>query len=136
VKAGDAVVTVDPLTHRERAVTVHALTVHSVKNYAITRSVLVSAVAGGDREVVLSSRVLEATPNRPMGDGKTAGELKVGDRVWCVDGSGCRAFTVWDKTEAAGGEQRKDSWYQEKGVTSRQKSGIATPCKNRYWSSN
>ena len=106
VKSGDRVVTVDPGTHRERVVTVKALTVHAVKNYAITRLVLVSAVEKGSREVQLSSRVLEATPNHPMGNGKTAGELAVGDRVWCADGEGFRVFTVWDKTERADGMQR------------------------------
>jgi len=105
VKAGDAVVTVDPLTRRERVVTVRELTVHPVKNYEITRLVLVSAVDQGDRDVVLSSRVLEATPNHPMGNGKTVGELKVGDRVWCADGKAYREFMVWDKTEGAGGAQ-------------------------------
>ncbi|HVS96504.1 MAG TPA: Hint domain-containing protein [Puia sp.] len=106
VRPGDAVVTVDPLTHRERVVRVKALTVHAVKNYAITRLVLVSAVEKKDRVVRLSSRVLEATPNHPMGNGRTAGELKIGDRVWCAGSDGYRPFTVWDKTETAGGPQR------------------------------
>ena len=99
VKAGDAVVTVDPTTHAVRAVVVKELTKHAAKNYAITRLLLVNAV--GEREVVLATRVLEATPNHPMGNGKTAGELQVGDKVWCAGG----LFTVWDKTEGAGGVQ-------------------------------
>jgi hypothetical protein len=105
VKSGDRVVTVDVATHREKVVTVKELTVHAVKNYAITRLVLVSAVEKGEREVALSSRVLEATPNHPMGGGKTAGGLVVGDRVWCADGAGFREYKVWDKTEGAGGAQ-------------------------------
>jgi hypothetical protein len=105
VRTGDRVLTVDPDTHRERVVTVKELTVHAVKNYAITRLVLVSTVEKGDREVELSSRVLEATPNHPMAGGKTAGELVIGDKVWCSDGKGYRVFTVWDKSEAAGGLQ-------------------------------
>jgi hypothetical protein len=110
VKAGDEVMTVDPATHAEKTVVVRELTVHAVKNYAITRLTLLSAVKKGDREVQLSSRVLEATPNHPMmtatGE-KKAGELKEGDKVLCPDGKTDRyaEFTVWDKTEAAGGMQ-------------------------------
>lgn len=118
VKAGDAVVTVDPATHRAKAVTVKALTVHAAKNYALTRLVLLSAEERGSRsvtspgakldshDVLLSSKVLEATPNHPMGGGKTAGELAVGDKVLCADGNGYKTFIVWDKTEAAGGVQQ------------------------------
>ena len=102
VKAGDAVVTMDPATGREKAVVVKELTVHAAKNYAITRLVLVAEKVKGDREVVLSSRVLEATPNHPMVGGKRAGELKVGDEVLCEGG----VFTVWEKTEGAGGVQK------------------------------
>jgi len=102
VKAGDAVVTMDPATGKEKTVLVKELTIHDAKNYAITRLVLVAARVSGDREVVLSSRVLEATPNHPMAGGKKAGELKVGDEVLCDGG----VFTVWDKTEGAGGTQK------------------------------
>ena len=49
--------------------------------------------------------MLEATPNHPMGNGITAGQLRVGDKVLCADGAGWRWFTVWDKTEGAGGTQ-------------------------------
>jgi len=109
VKPGDEVVTVDPVTHREQAVTVRELTVHAVKNYAITRLVLLSALGSGSHDLVLSSRLLEATPNHPMmtaGGARKAGELVAGDKVLCPDGKGGYAeFTVWDKTEAAGGMQ-------------------------------
>jgi hypothetical protein len=105
VRAGDAVVTVDPVTHGAQTVVVKALTVHAAKNYALTRLTLLSAVESGDRDVVLSSRMLEATPNHPMGDGRTAGSLKVGDRILCAEGAGYRTFVVWDKSEGAGGTQ-------------------------------
>ena len=105
VKAGDAVVTVDPVTRTARTVVVRELTVHAAKNYAITRLTLLSVLETGDREVVLSTRELEATPNHPMGGGVTAGQLKIGDRVLCTDGSDYRWFMVWDKTEGAGGTQ-------------------------------
>jgi hypothetical protein len=81
---------------------VKELTVHEAKNYAITRLVLVAAREKGDRDIMLSSRVLEATPNHPMAGGKKVGELKVGDAVLCDGG----IFIVWDKTEGAGGMQR------------------------------
>jgi hypothetical protein len=90
------------VTRREKAVVVRALTVHETKNYAITRLVLIAVRESGVRDIVLSSRVLEATPNHPMPGGKTAGEMRIGDRVLCDDGE----YTVWDKTEGAGGMQR------------------------------
>ena len=105
VRAGDAVVTVDPATHQAQTVVVRELTVHAAKNYAITRLTLLSAEERGAHDVVLSSRVLEATPNHPMGNGKTAGELRVGDKVLCADGGGYKAFVVWGRDEAAGGMQ-------------------------------
>jgi hypothetical protein len=94
----------------EKIVKVGALTVHAAKNYAITRLTLLSAVKKGEREVLLSSRVLKATPNHPMvtvAGEKKAGELKEGDKVFCPDGKTGRytEFTVWDKTETAGGMQ-------------------------------
>jgi hypothetical protein len=122
VRPGDAVVTVDPVTQARRAVVVRELTVHAVKNYAITRLTLVSAIrdgshregdpegGNGDREVLLSSRVLEATPNHPMmtsAGEKKAGELVTGDKVVCLDEGTGRylEYQVWDKTETAGGMQ-------------------------------
>lgn len=110
VRAGDVILTVDPLTQVRRSVVVKELTVHGVKNYAITRLTLVSVVLCGERDVVLSSRVLEATPNHPMvtpAGEKKAAELSEGDRVFCLDGRTGRyvQYVVWDKTEKAGGMQ-------------------------------
>jgi len=105
VRAGDEVVTVDPVSHQVQTVVVKELTVHAAKNYAITRLTLLSADERDVHEVFLSSRVLEATPNHPMGNGLTAGQLKAGDRILCAEGAGYRWYTVWDKTEAAGGMQ-------------------------------
>jgi len=110
VKAGDRVVTVDPATHQSTTVTVKELTVHVAKNYAVTRVMLLSATESSDKVVTLVSKVLQATPNHPMvtaeGDRK-AGELKEGDKVLCLDEKTGRyqEFTVWDKTESAGGVQ-------------------------------
>jgi len=109
VKAGDEVITVDPSTHRTRTVTVKQLTVHAAKNYAITSLLLLSAT-GGDRDIRLVSRVLQATPNHPMvtvRGYRKVGDLKEGDQVLCQDEKTgiYREFTVWDKTENAGGVQ-------------------------------
>ena len=113
VKAGDQVVTVDPATHLSTTVRVKELTVHEAKNYAVTRVMLLSAMESAGysgREVRLVTRVLQATPNHPMvtadGDRKM-GELKAGDKVLCLDEKTGRyqEFTVWDKTESAGGVQ-------------------------------
>ena len=110
VKAGDEVVTVDPATHQSTTVRVKELTVHEAKNYAITQVLLLS-VSGGDRDLRVVSRVLQATPNHPMvtaaGD-KKMGELREGDIVLCLDEKtgAYQEFTVWDKKESAGGVQR------------------------------
>ena len=122
VKAGDEVVTVDPVTHLSRTVTVKALTVHAVKNYAITRLVLLAVRETGDREVVLGSRVLEATPNHPMTTAsgeKKAGELVNGDKVLCLDPTTGRysEFVVWEKTESAGGMQHVYNIVADEGST-------------------
>ena len=109
VKAGDEIVTIDPATHASGKVKVKELTVHEAKNYAITKVLLLSAVVN-NREVLLHSRWLEATPNHPMvtlaGNCK-AGELKDGDQLVCLDEkTGAYAtYTVWYKTESAGGQQ-------------------------------
>ncbi|GGB16847.1 Hint domain-containing protein [Puia dinghuensis] len=120
VRAGDEVVTVDPATHLEKMVVVKELTMHEAKNYAITRLLLVAVRETGEREVVLSSRVLEATPNHPMSTAageKKAGEVKVGDKVLCLDAGRYDEFEVWDKTEAAGGMQRVYNIVANEGST-------------------
>jgi hypothetical protein len=64
----------------------------------------------GDREVLLHSKWLEATPNHPMvtrEGNKKAGELTEGDGLVCRDDhtGEYRNYTVWYKTETAGGMQ-------------------------------
>lgn len=104
VRPGDAIVTVDPTTNKTRTVEVRELTEHPARNYAITRLLLVNAQGDG-REIRLSSKVLQATPNHPVltteGE-KKMGELTVGDKLTSPDG----IFTVWDKEESAGGVQK------------------------------
>lgn len=104
VRAGDAIVTVDPATNKTRTVEIKELTVHAARNYAITRLLLVNAQGEG-RDIKLSSRLLQATPNHPIltAEGeKKIGELKVGDKITSPDG----VFAVWDKEESAGGVQK------------------------------
>lgn len=110
VRAGEKVITVDAVSGVRRTVVVKGLAVHEAKNYAITRLTLMCVRVRREREVRLSSRVLEATPNHPMvtADGeRRAGELLVGDKVVCRDdGTGkYMEYEVWDKTESAGGVQ-------------------------------
>lgn len=47
VRAGDAIVTVDPATNKTRTVEIKELTVHAARNYAITRLLLVNAQGEG-----------------------------------------------------------------------------------------
>lgn len=113
IKAGDEIVTVDPATRMISRVTVKELTVHEVKNYAITRMLLLAADTrdAEGREVTLRCKWLEATPNHPMvteTGNKKAGGLKEGDRLLCQDGQTGQYsnYTIWYKTELAGGLQR------------------------------
>lgn len=112
IKAGDEIVTVDPVTRATTLVKVKELTVHEVKNYAITRVLLLTAeTSGADaHNIILSSKWLEATPNHPMvtlQGNKKAGQLTEGDMLLCRDEltGTYRHYTVWYKTEAAGGMQ-------------------------------
>jgi hypothetical protein len=121
---------VDPATRQAVAVTVKQLTVHEAKNYAITKVLLLSVTqnrlagdAGPDeRDVLLHSKWLEATPNHPMvtlEGRKKAGELKEGDKLECRDeqtGS-VITYTVWYRSEAPGGVQRVYNIVAEGGTT-------------------
>jgi hypothetical protein len=109
VRAGDKVITVDPATHLAATVTVKELTVHAAKNYAITSLLLLSATER-NRDITLISKSLRATPNHPMvtarGD-RRVGDLKEGDKVLCRDEKTgvYQEFTVWSRSETAGGSQ-------------------------------
>ena len=113
VQPGDRVITVDALTRKAVPVQVTRLVEHDAKNYAITKLLLVSsqeiATAGG-MQVTLLTKALQATPNHPMMTGgvkKAIGELNIGDQVTCEDGMHhYRTYTVYNKTESAGGVQK------------------------------
>ena len=91
VKHGDQVITIDPATKKSTAVTVSRLVQHEAKNYAITKLLVVASNEVQTKagiEVILSAKILEATPNHPMltaGIQKSMGEINIGEEVVCRD---------------------------------------------------
>ncbi|WP_169728009.1 Hint domain-containing protein [Adhaeribacter aquaticus] len=114
VKAGDQVLTIDPETKKTTKVEVKGLIAHEAKNYAITRLVVVSATekAGQEgKEIKLTSKILEATPNHPMltqQGNRKIGEIAAGEEVLCLDNKtgNYTVHTVLQKMEYAGGVQK------------------------------
>ncbi len=121
IRAGDEILTVNPATLKTTRVKVKELTTHAVKNYAITQLLLLASTertvaapggnARGYHEVLLTTRWLEATPNHPVPTpqgNRKIGELEPGDKLVCRDdhSGSYRNFTVWYKTESAGGLQQ------------------------------
>lgn len=111
---GDKVITVDAATKKSIPVLVTKLVEHEAKNYAITKLLLVSShetsTADGI-QVRLASKILRATPNHPMivsGNKKSIGEVNIGDQVTCSDEKThtYQTYTVFNKTESAGGVQK------------------------------
>ncbi len=114
IKEGDRIITVDPQTHLPTTTQVTALVAHEEKNYAITRLVLIGAdetqTADGN-EVKLFVKELKATPNHPVFTAKgekKAGEVKEGDEILCMNKQTgiYEKYTVWSRSEAAGGLQK------------------------------
>ena len=114
VKQGDQILTVDPNTHISTPVQVKELVAHEEKNYAITQLILLSAIqsnTASGTDIILSCKQLSATPNHPVitkeGE-KKMGEVKEGDEILCADKvTGIyQKYTVWNKTEQAGGLQK------------------------------
>ncbi len=125
IKPGDHVVTVDPVTKKATNVTVRKLVQHEAKNYAITKLLVVASsekqTAGG-YEVKLSSQILSATPNHPMATAKGVkkmGEVLPGDEVVCLDprSNTYKTYTVYNKTELAGGVQKVYNMVVNAGST-------------------
>jgi hypothetical protein len=114
IQSGDAILSVDPVTHQAATVTVKELTIHEAKNYAITQLVLVSAkikTTAIGHEVALTGKMLEATPNHPMttpkGDFKI-GEITEGQEILCLNNKTGQyeTYNVLKKTEKAGSVQK------------------------------
>ncbi|TDO24444.1 Hint domain-containing protein [Pedobacter duraquae] len=125
VKAGDEVITLDPMTNVPSAVKVSELTVHEAKNYALTSLVLISSHTKEDlsgKQVSLSTKVLQATPNHPM-ETKAGtikmGEVKVGQELICLNEKTGKydVYTVWDREEKAGGTQKVYNMVASGGTT-------------------
>lgn len=111
ITAGDEVQTFDPISRQHSVMKVKSLIEHESSNYAITRLILLSETIQSQNEILLQTRVIEATPNHPMrtdyGTMKI-GEVNLGESILCYDeASGeMRKFIVFDKTEYAGGYQK------------------------------
>lgn len=114
VKPGDQVITIDPATKKSTAVTVSRLVQHEAKNYAITKLLVVASNEVQTKagiEVILSAKILEATPNHPMltaGIQKSMGEINIGEEVVCRD-ENTNSYTnyqVYNKTETSKGLQK------------------------------
>ncbi|TSD67039.1 hypothetical protein FFF34_006475 [Inquilinus sp. KBS0705] len=125
VKSGDAVITIDPVTKIASAVKVKELTTHEAKNYALTRLVLVSAKTKTTKagyNVLLNSKVLQATPNHPMltkqGNQKI-GDIAQGQQVLCLNEQTGKyePYTVLIKCEQAGGTQKVYNIVADGGST-------------------
>lgn len=122
---GDRVVTVDPATKQATVTQVQELVAHEAKNYAITQLVVVAAqekIGSNATEVLLSGKVLEATPNHPMltrTGKKKIGEILEGEEVLCFnqETKTYEPFTVLRKKEFAGGLQKVYNMVATEGTT-------------------
>ncbi|MDP4260399.1 MAG: Hint domain-containing protein [Bacteroidota bacterium] len=108
IRAGDVILGVDPRTQATTMTTVTGVTVHEVKNYAITSLLLLSAEERPTtHDITLHARRLESTPNHPMltlAGPKRAGNVQEGDLMMGRDDRGAmHRYRVWVKTESADG---------------------------------
>jgi hypothetical protein len=125
IKAGDEVITVDPLTKQKAITKVESLTEHAAKNYAITELLLVRAsesISDRSVDINLHSRVLKATPNHPVRTAtqvKQVGNIQTGEQVWCLDDktNSYERYTVWNKLQYAGGLQKVYNIVAQSGTT-------------------
>lgn len=125
IKSGDEVITIDPLTHKASAAIVKELTVHAAKDYALTQLVLISAKESNTAyatNVSLRAQVLQATPNHPMTtkEGRVKiGDITLGQQVLCLNEQSGKyeSYTVLQKNETTGGQQKVYNIIAEKGST-------------------
>ena len=125
IRAGDQVITVDAVTKKPVAVQVTQLVEHKAENYAITQLLLVSSretAAVDGMHVQLQNKLLQATPNHPMlvnGRRKNIGEVNIGDQITCQDEKThtYQTYTVYNKTEKAGGMQKVYNMVVTGGTT-------------------
>jgi len=111
LRAGDEIVTVNPVTKQSSTIHVKKLIEHGASNYAVTRLTLVKAQETTPHEITLTAKVIEATPNHPMlttAGTRSFGEIAEKDVVLCHDNNSGRYehFTVLSKHEYAAGLQK------------------------------
>lgn len=125
VKKGDQVVTTDALTKQSIATTVTALQEHSAQPYAVTELLLLHAaesIKTAGIEVQLKTKRLTATPNHPLptnGLRKTIGEIRIGEKLLCLDESTgqYQTYTVMNTTEKKGSHQKVFNLQTSSGTT-------------------
>ena len=125
VKAGDEVITVDPVTHKSKTVKVMGLIEHEAKNYAITHLTLIATKetkSKGGTEVLMQVQEIEATPNHPVTTNNgiiNIGAVNEGDKFICLQKNSAqyKTYTVWKKEEKANGVQKVYNIEAEGGST-------------------
>ncbi len=125
IKAGDKIITLDPLSRKQEVIEVKELVSHEAKNYALVQLVLIASdekELETSREVRLYAKTIEATPNHPMttvnGDKKMS-ELTEGEEVLCFNEilNKYAAFVVVKKEERARGMQQVYNIVSDEGTT-------------------
>jgi len=109
LKVGDKIITVEAGV--SKTIQVKKLIEHDAKNYAVTELLLVSAKELTENEIVLSGKLLRATPNHPMtttSGNKEIGKIMEGESLLCFNEitKAYESYTVISKTEFAGGVQK------------------------------
>ena len=123
IKVGDKVLTVDPKTHNPKVSIISKTFIHKAENYAMSTLTLLQATPEKDSHSIhLSVKEISATPNHPMAteEGtKNIGSIAIGERILCLDPitKKMAQFTVWDKSESAGGYQQVYNMETAEGST-------------------
>lgn len=109
LKAGDKIITVEEGV--SKTIQVKKLIEHDAKNYAVTELVLISVKELSENEVILSAKLLRATPNHPMAtasENKEIGKIAEGELLICLNEitKSYESYTVVNKIEFAGGIQK------------------------------
>ena len=126
IRAGDQVITIDPLTKKTVVAGVSKLISHEAKNYAITTLLVVNAKETVSNTVVyvaLHAKTIEATPNHPMLTTeyvkKKMGDILIGESVICTNSitNEFEHYKVINKIEKAAGIQKVYNMELDKGTT-------------------
>jgi hypothetical protein len=109
LKAGDKIITVEEGI--SKTIQVKKLIEHDAKNYAVTELVMISAKELKENEILLSGKLLRATPNHPMATlsgNKEIGKIMEGESLLCFNEAtnAYEAYIVINRTEFAGGIQK------------------------------